>query len=117
MEVQKLVGSVTWQDADDAESTEIERALLRDDAQTLVLDFLYDGLRYNLVMTRSGANRFSGSCQLANAKEKWTVKASGRLYSYGTEYALVGTWNESGAYQWLVELEDVDQFPDEPTKA
>ena len=116
MSAKKLVGEISWHE-DGYAQVEIERAFLRDNGDKLVLDFVYDGRRHYLDMQRRSENQYSGSCEQATRKETWQVQAFGRLYSYGNQHVLVGSWREGELYQWVVELQEVDHFPDESSKA
>lgn len=113
MDSLKLIGEVAWHDADGTTQAEIRRAFLRDDGTVLVLDFMFGGRPHFLEMTRKDDNRFSGACELSSHEEKWRANASGKLYSHGTEHVLVGFWREGNSYRWVVELQEIEHFPDE----
>lgn len=117
MNPKKLIGEISWHELGDYEEVEIERAILRDDGKSLVLDFRYDGRRHLLEMKRGADNQFSGSAQQSTGKETWQIQATAKLYSYGANHVLVGRWRETELYKFIVELEETDHFPDELSKA
>lgn len=112
MNTKKLGGVVTWAESTDLATTEIDRAILRDNGE-LVLECRYENRLYSLLLKNSGDNYFSGSSEVSDRKERWSVSASGRLYSYGNRYVLVGNWKEGESHHWVVELDEVDHFMDE----
>lgn len=110
----KLVGEISWAHTEDTAGAEVDRALLRN-GNELVIECRYENSSYQLLLKRSsGTDVFAGSGEARKGKEKWSVQASGTLYSSGERHLFFGKWKELGVPNlWVVEFEQVEKFPDE----
>jgi len=108
-----MLGEISWHALGEYDEAQIERAILRDAGQTLVVDFVFDATRYSMKLTRGADNVFSGNFEVSKGREKWGVRVSGRLFTSGNRHVVLGSWSEGDNYKFVLELEDTDHFPDE----
>ena len=104
----KFVG---WCAFDDDEPTSIKRAILRRDRE-IVIEFESGGYSYTVNLRSTDGRIFQGQSVGTNGGEEYTGSVNGTWNE--TKLVMECRWrDEEGHYQWFVELEEVDKFPDE----
>ena len=107
-------------EGDDLETDhyEIQRAILRDDAE-LAIDFNAGSptdapFVYTILLHRFDRLIFRGRWSAGKRDEKISDTCTCRLYSSGDRLAFVGAWKQEGVtQQWIGELIPVEAFDDE----
>lgn len=110
--VDKFLGNTGWTDM--SSIAQIDRAILRDKGQELVVELKHGGWVYVVKLKHRENRNYEGNWEARKGGENDSGKASCQVFDAPMGRFFFGEWTEGGDRNlWWGRLEAVEKFPDE----